>query len=102
MKKVEKFRLSKEQLSWMKEVKKVEQVQDVLTKGVLQDWLKKGENLKRAFGQLGQKRKMLQMVAPREKIEEIPGQGAEERGESAELFEGNEGLGQRQNQGFVQ
>ena len=90
MKEVEKFRLTKDQLGWMKEAKKINRIEGILAKGVLQDWFKKGESLKRIFGQLGEKRKMLNMVAPEEKTNEIPGQEMERQREGEELFGGGE------------
>lgn len=102
MKRVENFRLTKEQTGWMKEVKRINQIEGILAKGALQDWFKRGESLKRIFGQLGEKRKMLNQMVPEEKTDEIPGQELEKQREEEELFgmesgEGEMGTGE----GFV-
>lgn len=86
MKKVENFRLTKEQVGWMKEVQKVNKIENLLTKGALQEWLLRGEALKKAFGELAAKKQMLQGIAPKEKVDEIPGQTAEEMKEGSELL----------------
>ena len=95
MKKVENFRLTKDQVGWMKEAKKITRIEGILAKGALQDWFKKGESLKRIFAQLGEKRKMLNLMAPEEKVDEIPGQEMEKGKEAEELF-GDEGQPQGQ------
>lgn len=86
MKKVENFRLTKEQVGWMKEVQRINKVENLLTKGALQEWLLRGEALKKAFGELAEKKRMLQEVAPKEKVDEIPEQTVEEMREGTELL----------------
>ena len=78
MNKVENFRLNKDQSNFMKEVKKINQIESIIAKGALQEWFKKGESLRRIFEDLNEKRKALNMIAPKEKIDEIPGQEEEE------------------------
>lgn len=102
MKRVENFRLTKEQTGWMKEVKRINQIEGILAKGALQDWFKRGESLKRIFGQLGEKRKMLNQMAPEEKTDEIPGQELEKQREEEELFGMESGKGEMETgEGFV-
>lgn len=111
MKKVEKFRLTKDQVGWMKEVQKVNKIENLLTKGALQQWLLQGKALQRAFGELAAKKQMLEGIAPKEKVDEIPEQTAEEMREGSELLgEQNESrvgslneqnLGMEQGQGMA-
>ncbi len=84
MKKVENFRLTKEHLSWYKEVKKVNAVKSLLAKGALAKWFQEGQQLKKIFGQLEQQKKQLNTIAPEEKMNEIPGQEAEQLNGSPE------------------
>lgn len=86
MKKVEKFRLTKDQTSWYKKVKEVTATKALLTKGALQEWFQQGEVLKKIFSRLDEQQKMLNMVAPEEKMNEIPGQEAEKQEEDRNLF----------------
>lgn len=85
MKQVESFRLTKEQQSWMKEFKKVTQIEALLAKGALKEWYQQGNQLKRLFGQLEQKKQALQQMAPQERMNEIPGQPSEEPAEESAI-----------------
>ncbi len=69
----------------MKELRQINKVQNVLATGALQDWYQQGNQLKRLFGQLEQKKQMLQRAMPQEKVEEIPGQ-EDQREEEEMLF----------------
>jgi len=88
MKKVDRFSLSKEQVSHLKEVEKVNATKALLAKGALQEWFKRGNALKRIFDQLDERQKMLNAVAPSEEINELPGQETVDEGR--ELFGGRE------------
>jgi len=74
MKQVEKFRLTKEQAGHMKAMKRINDTKELLAKGPLQRWKDEGEMIKQVFGELNQQQQLLQLHAPKETINEIPGQ----------------------------
>jgi len=92
MKKVEKFRLNKDQVGFMKEMGRLNKVKQMLSNGPLKKWYAEGNMLKRLFGQLNEKQQMLQVNAPSEVIEEIPGQEGEPE---TEMFEEQTPMGQQ-------
>lgn len=95
MKKVEKFRLTKEQAGHMKAMKRINDTKELLAKGPLQRWKDEGEMIKQAFNELDQQQQMIQLSAPEEKTLEIPGQTNDE---GRELFDSEQGQQMQQMQ----
>lgn len=78
MKKVEDFRLTKDQVGWMKEVRKVNRVETMLREKVLSRWLQQGRVLRETFNQLAEAKRMLGIVTPDERMDDLPQQTVED------------------------
>lgn len=72
----------------MKELKKINKVQDILAKGALQKWYQEGNQLKKLFGQLEQAEQGLKTAMSSEQLEEFPGQPKQEQ----EMFAPEQGM----------
>jgi len=98
MKKVEKYLVTKEMTNHLKKMKQLNQVKEMLTNGALKDWFAQGNVLKKLFGQLSEKQKMLNLSAPKEKLNEVPGQdmGTEQLFEEETNPLNGEGFGVKQ------
>jgi hypothetical protein len=109
MKEVEKFRLSKEQVGFMKSMGRLNRIKKMISEGPLKKWYADGDMLKRLFGQLNEKQQMIQANAPNENLEELPGQPAENDqglfdqggGQQPQGMGGGQPQGMGQNQNLV-